>query len=158
MRIKKVIKKEKGFVILFAITISSILLAIAIGVSNIALKEMKFGTLARNTNDAFFAADTGVECALFSDKPPTSVFVLAGGTDIQCLGNTITMSGSFPSWSFIISGLGSEGQSCAIVSVVKTTGLTSTSTTVTSKGYNTGDTYCNSRGGERTEREIETNY
>ena len=51
MIIKK-IKKNRGFVILFAVTLSSILLAIALGVANIALKEIRFGTSAKDTNEA----------------------------------------------------------------------------------------------------------
>jgi len=66
----KEIKKNKGFVILFVVTLSSILLAIALGAANIALKEIKFGTSAKDTNNAFFAADTGAELALFNDKTP----------------------------------------------------------------------------------------
>ena len=41
---------------------------------NISLKEIKFGTSARDTNDAFFAADTGAECALFNDKSTQTNF------------------------------------------------------------------------------------
>ena len=72
--------KNRGFVILFAVTISSILLALAIGVANIALKEVKFNTSAKDTNNAFFAADTAIEYALFQDKPPSSAYVPAEGT------------------------------------------------------------------------------
>ena len=54
------IKKNKGFVLIFAVTLAAILLSIALGISQIALKEIKFGTSAKDTNDAFFAADTGL--------------------------------------------------------------------------------------------------
>ncbi len=115
--ILKVKKNKKGFVILFSVTISSILLAIALGVSNIALKEVKFGTNARDTNDAFFAADTGIEYALFKDKT---------STNYPAPGN----------WTETIGGLGSAGKGCVIVTITKTT--SPTSTTFISKGYNNG--------------------
>ena len=109
-------KSGAGFVILFAVTISAILLAIALGVANIAFNEIKFGTSAVDTNNALFAADTGIEKALFDDK--------ANNCDSLC--------------SFSIGGLGSVGQSCVIVTFT----ITGTTTTVTSKGYNIGDANC----------------
>lgn len=154
------IKKNRGFVILFAVTIASILLSIALGVANIAYKEVKFGTSGKDTNDAFFAADTGIECALFNDKPPSTAFAQSGSSGTaQCLGNTINLTGTFPSWNFIVSGLGSAGTACAKVSVYKIPSPPLTPTTnIVSKGYNTGDSLCASSNPDRTEREIDINY
>src|SRR3989338_10209048 len=86
-----------GFVILFAVMISSIILAIALGVANIALKEIKFSASVKDTNEAFFAADTGLECVLFNDKADGDSFVEeeSSGT-ITCGGEVITLGGSFP--------------------------------------------------------------
>ena len=136
----KKIKKDKGFVILFVVTLSSILLAIALGAANIALKEIKFGTSAKDTNNAFFAADTGAELALFNDKTPN--FYPIGTTN------------------FVVSGLGGGGLSCAKVSVLKddTTNPPSIITTVVSKGYNIGDAACLSSNPDRIEREIIVSY
>jgi Tfp pilus assembly protein PilX len=134
---KETTKKNRGFVILFAVTLSAILLAIALGVANIALKEVKFGTSARDTNDAFFAADTGTEQALYNDK----------------LGNYSGTS----TWSFVISGLGSGGLSCANVSIDKTAPPI---VTIISKGYNiaSSDGLCSSTNTNRVERELKTTY
>ena len=126
MNFKK-IKNNRGFVILFAVTISSILLAIALGVANIALKEIKFGTGAKETNDSFFAADTGAEYALFSDKTGSSIFVPTPNPGAKM---------SYP--TIFISGLGSTGLSCAIVNVEKDNISSPMATTVISKGYNVG--------------------
>ncbi len=135
--IKDKIKKRGGFVILFAVTISAIILAIALGVSSIALKEVRFGTNARDANDAFFAADTGIEYALFHDKTPSSYPL-----------NVLTV---IPP----IVGLGSTGQSCASVTVDKTV---SSKTTIISKGYNIGNASCTSTNPDRVERELITTY
>jgi Tfp pilus assembly protein PilV len=132
-------KKNKGFVILFAVTISSILLTIALGVANIALKEIKFGTNARDTNEAFFAADTGTELALFNDKSTSSSYA----------------SGSYTPFS--VFGLGSTGQGCTYVTVDKTSPPT---TKVIAKGYNTGvnmSGVCTSVSNS-VERELKTTY
>src|SRR3990167_7369760 len=98
------INKNNGFVILFAVMLSSIILAISLGVANIALKEIKFGTNARDTNDAFFASDTAIEYILFQDKPspgPGPLFVPPSGTS--------------ETRSYVVSGLGGTGISCAKV-------------------------------------------
>ena len=137
-------KSGAGFVILFAVTLSSILLAIAIGVANIALKEVKFSTSARDTNDAFFAGDTGIEYALFNDKPP-SAYVPNPGTQ--------------QTWNLVIYGLGSAGTSCSKVTIVKdNTVQPYTSTNITAKGYNIGDASCVSTNSNRIEREIKASY
>lgn len=60
-------KKEKGFVILFAVLISSVVLLIALGIANIASNENILSSSAREAQNAFFAADTGAECALYWD-------------------------------------------------------------------------------------------
>ncbi|TSC77702.1 MAG: hypothetical protein G01um101424_325 [Parcubacteria group bacterium Gr01-1014_24] len=140
------IKRNKGFVILFAFTLSSILLAIALGVANIALKEVKFGTSAKDTNNAFLAADTGIEYALFNDKPPASSFVPSPGTK--------------QSWNFVVSGLGGAGASCATVNVEKdNTNPPATTTAIVSKGYNIGDPMtCLSSNPDRIERELKISY
>lgn len=169
--IKFFTKKNRGFVILFAVTISAILLAIALGVSNIALKQVNFSTSAKNTNDAFFAADTGAECALYYDRstpPPPNRFVWpdSSGVSITCANATFTPSligGSTStawSYSFNVLNLGSSTppQGCAKVVISKDNSSGTTLTTIDSKGYNMGDSYCASTNTNRTEREIQLNY
>jgi hypothetical protein len=164
---KKEIKKLKsGFVILFAVTLAAILLAITLGVSNIALREVKFGTNARDTNDAFFAADTGIECAFYYDRQaPNKAFIDGSVVSMSCAGNDITLDADgSPAdfWTFKVSQLGSAQQSCAIVTVDKTAlspeGIILTS--IISKGYNNGGGTageCNV-GSNTVERQIEANY
>lgn len=148
---------RSGFVILFAVTISSILLAIALGVSSIALKEVKFGTSAKDTNNAFFAADMGVECALIHDKAEGSIFVNSSSPQMTCNGvSSITATENPTSfWTFVLSGTGEGDKSCARVTVDK---RSSPTTTVISKGYNIGDASCASSNPNRIEREIKTSY
>jgi hypothetical protein len=149
-------KKNRGFVILFAVTISAILLSIALGVANISLQEIKFGTSAKDTNEAFFAADAGVECAFSNDKASGSVFVSPGSPSIACNGVSIaTVENPESLWTFVVPTLGGESQGCARVTVDKTA---SPVTTVISKGYNVGDASCSSSNPDRIEREIRTTY
>ena len=136
--IKKIKKLKSGFVILFAVTLSAILLSIAVGVTNIAFKELKFGTNARDANDAFFAADTGMEKILFQDKTPNTYLT----------GNIYEL--------IYVTGLGSVGKSCAIVTVDKQTD--STFVIITSKGYNIGSGVTCSPPNNAVERQLEVRY
>jgi hypothetical protein len=149
-----------GFVILFAVTISAILLSIALGVTNIAFREIKFGTSAKDSNDAFFAADAGIECAMVYDRLDPDYFdepsndpknAFTGAAVMNCAGSVITIIQNPPSfWSFTISGLGNGGQGCAKVTVDKT----DLNPIFTSKGYNNGGYTCIS-GPNTVERQIE---
>ena len=58
---------SKGFVVLFTVLIASIVLAMTVGISQIALREVVLSASAKEAQYAFFAADTGAECALYWD-------------------------------------------------------------------------------------------
>jgi hypothetical protein len=156
-------KKNKGFVILFAVTISAMLLAISLGVSNVALKQFNFSTSSVNANNSFFAADTGAECALSYDKYIAPRFTYPDtGTPMTCAGSTFTptFAGDASNWSysFTIPNLGSNDQSCSKVVVLKSLSGGVTNTDITSKGYNIGDSACASTNLNRTEREVIVSY
>lgn len=151
-------ERRSGFVILFAVTLSAILLSIALGVANIALREIKFGTSAKDTNNAFFAADVGAECALFNDRTISDIFVSSpSSTTITC--NDISINVNNPSlsvWSFTVSKLGNDEQGCAKVTVDKTTPTTQ----IISNGYNNGGSAPGScvQASDTVERQLEVNY
>lgn len=155
----KKLQKNKGFVILFAVTLSAILLSIALGVANIALKEIRFGTSAKDTNEAFFAADTGAECALVNDKSTGSAFPPGGpARAVACASATPTFSGD--TYKFIVINLGNTNTGCAIVTVKKdiTSHPPDVLTKIISKGYNIGSPSCSSTSLNLVEREIDLNY
>jgi len=165
MIIKK-IKENKGFVLLFAVTLAAIFLSIALGVGQIALKEVNFSTSAIDTNNAFFAADTGAECALLYDYPSvngnTSVFIDGKNPQLYCDNNTTAITATETGtgtliWTFIVSGLGSTGQGCSIVTVDKTVTVPHPITTVTADGYNLGGSSC-TKPANAVERELSTTY
>ncbi|MDP2593587.1 MAG: pilus assembly PilX N-terminal domain-containing protein [bacterium] len=60
--------KNKGFTLLFAVLVGSLMLSIGIAILNISLKEMELSVAGRESQFAFYAADTGAECALFWDR------------------------------------------------------------------------------------------
>lgn len=157
--IKQNIKKNTGFVILFAVTLSAILLSIALGIGNIALKEIKFNISEKDSNEALFAADVGIECALFNDKTEGGKFITPSSPSLECNNNMDNIKvdeNSTNYWSFVISGLGNNGQNCAKVVVDKRVPLV---TTIISKGYNKGDALCDAMiDSNRVERELRVQY
>ena len=70
---KKVIKKEKGFVLLFSVLVSVLVLAVGASIISISLKQVILSGTGRDSQFAFYAANTGAECALYWD--------LAGDSD-----------------------------------------------------------------------------
>lgn len=91
MRIRNNIKDNLGFVLLFSLLVSSILLATGLGISRIMIRQISLASLSRESQIAFFAADSGLECALHWDvfgkfNPVTP---LIPGQTIYCNGAII---------------------------------------------------------------------
>lgn len=64
---KNTLQKNKGFVILFSMLISSLILLITAGIFNVVQKDVVLSSYARESQRAFYAADSALECALYSD-------------------------------------------------------------------------------------------
>ena len=65
---------RRGFALLFAIIASSVLLSIGLGIWNIAFKELLISSYGRESQIAFYVADSAIECALYHDFIGTNVF------------------------------------------------------------------------------------
>lgn len=150
--------KNKGFTLFISIIVTGTLLLIATGIVNVALKEAFITRAARESQYAFYAADTGIECALYWDvKNPTGVsaFATTTGTTIYCnkdganLSNEWVVGGSYESQIPQITFL--PDPYCAEVTITK--GVDN-STRIESKGYNT----CDPTSANRVERSVRVTY
>lgn len=141
--------RKKGFTLLIAALLASLLSSIALAIFNIAQKEVVLSSIGRDSQFAFYAADAGAECALYWDFKynafdPSSVY--AGSDPALCAGVALLdfptpYEDGFPDGQ---NGLGgtdttsfwfeSQGY-CAYVSVTKTDNPRRTS--VESLGYST---------------------
>jgi Tfp pilus assembly protein PilE len=130
---------QKGFVALFAVLISIIVVAIAIGIANISYKEIILSTEARNANTAFFNADTGAECALYADQ---GAKVFAGDppnvNDVPCADTSIVWDGDGKTPPTYTSQFELSGFCVNVVIAKHTLSLdgSGTETRIESKGYN----------------------
>lgn len=154
-----------------AVAIMSVLLLVTYAVAQIAIKSTQFATSGRDSQFAFFAADAGIECALYWDTryEPSKFATSTSGSPIACGGFSIASGQAIPgtTTSTLIGGGGNANPTsvvyfsmnqggnpvphCAIVSITK---LTNGSTYIKSRGYNT----CDASNPRRVERGIEVTY
>ncbi len=136
--IDNTMNKNKGFTLLVAVAVTSMLLIVSFVVSNVALKQILLSSANQESQHAFYNADSGTECAIYWDlrnTNGTSAFALGNPSAISCNGSAINTvisagSGTVLSYSDITFNL-SHG--CAAVRISKNS---DGSTTVDSKGYN----------------------
>jgi type II secretory pathway pseudopilin PulG len=100
-------KKQRGFTLLIAVLLSTVVLAIGLSILNITLKEFILSTIARESAVSLNAADAGLECAFYWDRstqgnrfdiPVSSPFGMTPGApattiDNACMGQSITVGG-----------------------------------------------------------------
>ena len=65
---------SRGFTLLFAVLLGSLLFSLGISIAHIAIKEVVLASAGKASEVAFYAADAGIECALYWDFLPQPVF------------------------------------------------------------------------------------
>jgi type II secretory pathway pseudopilin PulG len=59
---------QKGFTLLFSTLVASLVLMIALAIANISLQQFSLSSAARESQLAFYLADTGIDCAQYYDR------------------------------------------------------------------------------------------
>lgn len=144
----------QGFTLFISILVGSLMLSIGFSIFNLTFKELLLSASARDSQIAFYAADTGLECALYYDQKE-NVFTITGpgGVSITCGGQTVSVSKvirpGVHTWEWWID---SSSGICTKIEVNKYTNLEQT--VIRSFGYNT----CTSDDPRRTERGLRVIY
>ena len=75
-------QNKQGFVILYAVLLTMVVLAIGLILLNIIARQTLLASIERNSQIAYYAADTGRQCALYWNKQQRFGLVinLPGGT------------------------------------------------------------------------------
>jgi Tfp pilus assembly protein PilX len=60
--------KTKGFTLLYASLVVSLILSVALAIAHIMLTEITLSSAGKDSQKAFYAADTGLECALYYEN------------------------------------------------------------------------------------------
>lgn len=171
---------ERGYTLLIAILVSGVVLSIGLAILNITLKEFQLSSFTRESEVAFYAADAGIECALYWDESSRDRFastsvpsnIVCGGSNVKEYGvsddvvgsNNVLVGGrsnGTPSEFGIKWSTPGSPELCTLVSVTKNDITTQpscpagiTCTTVVSRGYNG----CDFTHPRIVERALRTSY
>lgn len=144
--------KQSGAVLLIAIMVSSVVLAVGLGIYQRTYKQLLIGSFWKQIQIAFAAADAGLECALYWDKKlPDS----AGGGDASCFGSTFVWAdgGWTPGvYKMFPYPLDMAAGGCVQIKVTK---MASGETRILARGYNDA---CTSTSSRRVERALLDSY
>lgn len=156
---------------LFAVLLSALVLSMGVSILSISRKEVILSSAGRESISAIYAADMGLECALYWDNHSDAFSTSTDrSTDvIRCNGQPIATGQVFPT-GYTETGLvggGGDGQPtskfwldidpmngsehyCAIVYVTKQIQSGETVSVLESRGYNT----CDTKSERRVERAL----
>ncbi len=142
---------ERGFTLLIAIIVTGMLLIVSFAVVNVAVKQLVLANSNEESQHAFYAADSGTECAVYWDfRGGTSAFSNPStAASINCGGSLTTTGNNTATTTFRVS----YPKGCAEVRVGKHIIGSSVLTIIDSRGYNT----CPG-GARRLERAVKLNY
>ena len=150
--LEKNAQRKRGFTLLISVLVAGVLLAVGLAIFNIAIKELLLSSSGRDSQFAFYAADSGTECALFWTQKQNGFSTSTPGT-VTCNGTSIQNVGGVGYGTPMTVEFEVDGF-CSIVSVTKNE--THPRTKIESRGYNTTcDDTVNPR---RIERAIRVTY
>ncbi len=171
LQIKTSRESKAGFTLLFAALVTSLLLSVGLAIFNITLQQFLLASSGRESQFAFYAADTGVECSVYFDRKGAGLstpFYFPDGTN----GNgtsRITCNGAVSGAPTVISSvnpfktkyeINAPGITCNTASssftiiVTKDVQGSVVLTSVESRGYNT----CDATNLRRVERGLRVDY
>jgi Tfp pilus assembly protein PilX len=138
-------RKQLGFTLIFSLIIISIVSSISFFIYEIITKELSFSYLSQESQRAFYAADTGIECALYWDIKQDA-FNPVSPSSITCAEQSATVGGvDISSFSLTF-----DDNSCVDVTVDKS----DSDTIITSLGRSR----CVSGDPQTVERGLEVRY
>ena len=163
---KNTAQYKKGIALYIAVTVTAALVLVSFAVVSLALKQISISSAGRDSQEAFYAADSGGECAIFWDvKNPTNPGLSAFSTTTAAQTIFCNFDANNPSNGSIATGGGSNATTtftltflpqtyCAVLTVVKGYVGGIQNTKIESRGYNT----CDATSPRRVERAIRINY
>lgn len=137
---------QQGFVILFAVLVSAIILLIGAGILAISVKESILASAARESQYAINAADAGLECVLYDDIQPSGEINTNGWVNCAGFGDASQLVSNSATLRFYVTDPVSGHDTCALVTRKTNTqapppslGTGYESVVVVSRGFNICD-------------------
>ncbi len=150
-------QSPRGFTLLIAVILSSVLVSITLSLIDIAYKQVVLASTATQSEYAFYNADSALECALYWDQkfnafdysaPLSSNLLVCGNLPVTSYSVT-SLSGSTKQTKFTIQC--PAGGTAGTVTVEKNS---SGGTSLFGNGYNT----CSTNDNRRIERGLKATY
>ncbi|HET8581481.1 MAG TPA: hypothetical protein VFL98_03375 [Candidatus Paceibacterota bacterium] len=154
--------RKRGFTLLIAVLVASLMLILASSIFDLVEKEVILSSLGRDSEDAFYTADSALECALYWDFQQQAFSNPSGGPSIVCNGTQasgpITYGGVEDPMTYQYENTSvSDSPHCVKVTVTKH--ATNPKTTINAYGYNVSCSVLAAGSDERAlERAVEVNY
>ena len=164
------VKNPRGFTLLIALIFTSVVLAVGLALLNISYNQVILASTSRQSQYAFYAADSAMECALYEDNKAdlfdyNSEPGASGSLNGTVVGYITCENQTFPYTAFPISGNSREttfsipcpsgGSSVqATVTVYKYPVGSAPSTIIYANGFST----CDVDDPQQIERGLESKY
>lgn len=152
--------EPRGFTLLIAVVLTSVLLSVGLALLDIALKQVTLSSTARQSQYAFYAADSAMECALYWDQQQNAFGFANPLSSIRCAATDIALSSSVSGNTRTTTfSIPCPGGASAIVTVYKTQGgATCNAGTAQSCLYANGYNVCSASDPRRIERGLKVFY
>lgn len=144
---------ERGFTLIIAVVLSSVTLALALALLDVAYKQVTLAFAAKNSHQAFANADSALECALYYDQKDDLFGYGKTSGSVTCNGRTETVTfnqvPAIRTRTYTLTCAG--GGESARVTIYK---WSDASTAIYANGYNS----CSSSDVRRVERGVKISY
>lgn len=127
-------RTKPGFTLLLAALVSSIVVALGISIFRLSQKEITLSSIGRESQFAFYAADSAAECALYWDVRHDWFGSSTPATAATCDGQTLNASGRSPIFPYTVTFQYQPNGLCTQVAVTKNS--VHPHTLIRSDGYN----------------------
>jgi Tfp pilus assembly protein PilE len=168
----KFISTQKGYTLLFSVIVSTVVLSIAAFILSVSRKQFILSSAVRDSMNALYAADSGLECAVMNDnllvfpkdQSETARDIKCGGTtEIDPIPGETELGVNAATTTFYLSVADEPDGACAKIVVSKYENNSRPVTAIESHGYNVGwntsssPKSCDTSSGPRqVERVLET--
>lgn len=151
------IKNPRGFTLLIAILLSTIAVTLGVSLLEVSYKQVILSSTAKQSQYAFYSADSAMECALYYDQQFNAFSYsnpMASGSitcDTRVITNFTNPTSAGPKrvTTFTVPCAGS-GESARVIIYKYNSGVTN----IYANGYNT----CNANDARRIERGLKVSY
>lgn len=129
-----------GFTLLLAALIASIVLVLGASIFGIAQKELMLSSIGRDSQFAFYAADTGAECALYWDIRHQYFAPVTPSITPTCDSESLSTSGHSSVYPYTVTFQFEPNGYCVDVAVGKSINASTgaVNTTIQADGFSTG--------------------